>query len=295
MDLLVYDLIEENENRAYNKISGLSDISSTPKEYGRIEIFLVRKESPYSDLFTKHILVSSVEPEGSPFAHSSWRLETGHYVVVPTLDTLYTLKMAHRFRKQYPHFRKTIYDIKLMRSLGAKIVDEKWFKALEKWNYNYNVPKLKGVTKNAFFSAGKIEFKYDHDEIHEAVKIGPVPAYTLYKKDGQEVECSKELFDSLPYETRLNGVMEEAMVLALERCLIPYNGNYFEPNPRDAYAKALEKVCTSITSGWFREFAWENYFQALNAYPVDFNEKFRKAVRAGKVKKLPNIPNGKPK
>ena len=29
---------------------------------------------------------------------------------------------------------------------------------------------------------------------------------------------------------------------------------------------ALMKVCTSITSGWFREYAWENYDKVLDLY-----------------------------
>jgi hypothetical protein len=46
------------------------------------------------------------------------------------------------------------------------------------------------------------------------------------------------------------------MVLAIERSLVPHPG---KKTPEQAYLMALEKVCTSITSGWFREFAWENY------------------------------------
>lgn len=29
---------------------------------------------------------------------------------------------------------------------------------------------------------------------------------------------------------------------------------------------ALEKVCTSITSGWFREYAYENYYEVVAMY-----------------------------
>ena len=46
------------------------------------------------------------------------------------------------------------------------------------------------------------------------------------------------------------------MVLTIERSLVPYPG---KKTPEQAYLMALEKVCTSITSGWFREFVWENY------------------------------------
>jgi len=32
------------------------------------------------------------------------------------------------------------------------------------------------------------------------------------------------------------------------------------------FEMALMKVCTSITSGWFREYAWENYQKVLDLY-----------------------------
>jgi hypothetical protein len=57
--------------------------------------------------------------------------------------------------------------------------------------------------------------------------------------------------------------MEETYVLALERSLIPFPGKM---QPRDAFKLALQKVCTSITSGWFREYAWNNYRKALESY-----------------------------
>jgi len=71
--------------------------------------------------------------------------------------------------------------------------------------------------------------------------------------------CSKELFDALPLQTRLNGVYEEASVLAIERSLAHHRGD-----PNRAFMFALEKVCTSITSGWFRRFAWEHFYDVAN-------------------------------
>ena len=43
---------------------------------------------------------------------------------------------------------------------------------------------------------------------------------------------------------------------------------------------ALEKVCTSITSGWFREYAWENYHRVVHMYKTlgvnDYIDRFHK-------------------
>ena len=51
---------------------------------------------------------------------------------------------------------------------------------------------------------------------------------------------------------------------------------------------ALEKVCTSITSGWFREFAWENFDVVTNLYNDDYITKFTNAMKDGII--LPYKP-----
>ncbi len=172
------------------------------------------------------------------------------------LDGLYTIKMSHRFLKDSPHFHKTMRDIHFLRENGIKKIPKylkEFYDLRRKETYWYKHPKL-NTTKDSFFDETDVHYIYDHDSIHRAVAKGSVPAYELYKPTNEEVMCSKELFNSLPYEIRLNGVYEEACVLALERSIIP-----FKTQKDIAFEKALEKVCTSITSGWFRNFAWENY------------------------------------
>lgn len=90
---------------------------------------------------------------------------------------------------------------------------------------------------------------------------------------------SRQKFESLPRRVRLNGVLEESYVLALERAIIPH-----DVDPEKAFLMALSKVCTSITSGWFREFAWENYHAVRRLYDPTFVDKFRHALSAGNVK-----------
>lgn len=110
-----------------------------------------------------------------------------------------------------------------------------------------------------------------------------IPAYTRYQKDGQEVQCDKNKFFNCAREIQLAGVVEEAAVLAIERSLVPHPNVW---TPHFAWKFALAKVCTSITSGWFREFAYENALDILKLYPVDYWDKFQKDVESGLVKKL---------
>ncbi|QBX32747.1 hypothetical protein Asfd1_121 [Aeromonas phage Asfd_1] len=182
--------------------------------------------------------------------------------VYATPEILLAMKMAHRFKKNTRNFIKTMMHIHKLREFGVVMgpEHEAIFKKREQESLNYGHPKL-NVNKGAFFKDDI--YTYDHDTIHEAIAIREKPAYRSYMVDGAEVMTSKEKFFMCPRETQLLGVYEEACVLALERCLVPFPGKVA---PYNAFLMALEKVCTSITSGWFREFAWENYCEVVKIY-----------------------------
>lgn len=196
---------------------------------------------------------------------------------IAPLDVLYLLKMSHRYKKNSPHFFKTMNDIHYMRSLGAKIPTEleNVFKLREKETYDYSHPNLDVKSKD-FFKGDEVPYVYDHDTIHEAVAVLGVPAYKSYMKDDSEVMTSKEKFFEQENHIRLLGVYEESCVLALERSQIPFN---FEVPARQSFVMALSKVCTSITSGWFREYAWENFGVVMKFYDsmgeTDYIERFK--------------------
>lgn len=198
----------------------------------------------------------------------AWEGSTGESLIqlcqqnlLNPLDVAYTLKMSHRYLKDSPHFLKTMKDIKLLREFGAKIPEclVDWLAVREKETYHYQHPNL-NRDKADFFNTVGVVYTYDHDSIHEAVKLFDKPAYSYFKPDDKEVWCSKDLFFTCSEEVRLAAVFEESCVLAVERSLVPYDSWSKEGW---AFKKALEKVCTSITSGWFREYAWENYDKVL--------------------------------
>jgi len=197
-------------------------------------------------------------------------------------DLLYAIKMSHRYKKNSVHFLKTMNDIHLLRSYGAMITieNESFYKLRQKETYNYGHPKL-NVTKDGFFTGDGVEYKYDHDSIHLSMMHLDRPAYEMYKIPGEEVLCSKELFEQLPHLYKLYGVLEESYVLALERSQIPFGTRV---KAFDSFQMALQKVCTSITSGWFREFAWENYHEVMLNYDKTYVDRFWAAVESGLVK-----------
>jgi len=201
---------------------------------------------------------------------------------VPTLDMLFTIKSSHKYLKNSPHFWKTVADYHIMKRLGAKVRPEyeSFLKLRESETYTYTHPKL-NQGKDTFFADDNISYVWDHDTIHESVARFDRPAYTYYMKDGEQVMTSKEKFFACPREIQLAGVVEEAAVLAIERSLVPHPGVW---TPEYAWKFALAKVCSSITSGWFREFGYDNLPEIVKMFPTGYWEKFQEDCEAGKVK-----------
>lgn len=199
-------------------------------------------------------------------------------ILYPSLNFLFMLKLSHRYLKNSIHFEKTRSDILKMREYGATLTDKLKviLKIREQDTYNNKKFILK-TTKNNFF-VDNVPYIYDHDTIHVAVARGNRPAYMEFQEPNEEVMCSRVMFNQLPLEIRLNAVIEETCVLALERAIIPHNTDPFK-----AYKIALKAICTTTTSGWFREFAWENYQQVLDMYSEDFVTKFNTALKNGDI------------
>ena len=203
------------------------------------------------------------------------------------IDLLYTLKMSHRFLKNSPHFLKTRNDILTLRKAGAQIPDEfrEFYNLRRKETYDYKHPVL-NQSKKDFFSDDF--YVYDHDTIHLAVMLYEKPAYDFIKIDTADVLCSKEKWEKTSEEIRLAMVYEESSVLALERHQIPNN---FKPNYKKSFEIALQKVCTSITSGWFRTYAWESYDKVMKFFESvqpNYVQRFNTALSCGVLK-----PHGK--
>jgi hypothetical protein len=194
-------------------------------------------------------------------------------------EILLALKLSHRYLKNSPFFLKTMKDIQRLRRKGVQLdpwLEGIWLPRREKETYVYSHPKL-DVTSKDFFTGDGVNYIYDHDSIHEAValheehrengEILPFPAYKVYMQDGSEVMTSKKKFMATSETFRLYGVYEETCVLALERSQIPHGlGKDGGPTPRWSFETALMKVCTSITSGWFRSYAWDHYDKVLDLY-----------------------------
>lgn len=208
-------------------------------------------------------------------------------VEVASYTTQLLLKMSHRYLKNNKYFWKTVQSIKWLRDKTEHkpFTTEQceWLKLREAETYSYAHPSLRR-TKDQFFNGDEVNYVYDHDELHQVVKLMDQPAYTYFKADEQEVMCSKDKFNQLPFLTQICSVLEECWVLALERSQIPYHDKV---TPEESFNMALQKVCTSISSGWWREFAWEHseYILELGTLHKDsYYNKFKAAVESGQLK-----------
>lgn len=212
----------------------------------------------------------------------AWPNTSGEYILhnypKVTLDLLLTLKMSHRFLSS-PHFRKTWNDIKFLRDHGAVVHDSYLLKLREKETYVKRLPKL-NVDKSTFFDPETFKhYVYDHDSTHLAVADPCRPAYQEFQ-NGQ-VWCSKEEFEKLSPTIQQRSVLEEAYVLALERSQIPFQCS---PDPRKSFRMAIEKICTTISSGWWREYAWQNYPLWFELYDEGYVARFKRGIERGIVK-----------
>lgn len=118
---------------------------------------------------------------------------------------------------------------------------------------------MKDQTNETFLDSKKLVIQtfLPHDDIHERVKLGKTAMHHRIRKDLSKPMCDEGLFQALHPSEQLQCVQEEAMTIALERYLLT-NDMELEQE-QSAYEKALVRVCTTLTKGWFREFAVDHY------------------------------------
>lgn len=135
------------------------------------------------------------------------------------------------------------------------------------------------TSKNKFFN-DLVPMIYDHDSIHRAISYPSEPAY-VSMLDG-EVKVSKSKWHSMSFSEKIRCVIEEASILAIERSIIPsmFIRDFRKRSETWSYQLALKKICTTITSGWFRDFAIEVYPIALRCKP-NLNSLLRQGIDKG--------------
>ena len=134
---------------------------------------------------------------------------------------------------------------------------------LTKKAYPQGNPNL--MQSNEMFFDDPVKKVYDHDFLHELYAYEDRPMFEKLKHEGEEGKawCAKDLWDELSHLQKLQCVAEESYVIATERFMVPNDWNY---PTKKAFYFALKKVCTTLTSGWFRDFAIDNFPQVFELF-----------------------------
>jgi hypothetical protein len=134
---------------------------------------------------------------------------------------------------------------------------------------------------------------YPHDDLHRATCYGEHPLYQQLKDDPAQAYVSARRFAAISHLERIRLTREETYAIALERIVIPSIELGRPWNAQQAFQHALRRICTNLTTGWFRDFALENYPEVCR-YDTDFVGRFLEALSRGKVTRLPVPPGARP-
>jgi len=119
--------------------------------------------------------------------------------------------------------------------------------------------------------------------LHEIVAFGDRPLFEKCKIDLSKAKLNKELFDNFTCEEKINLVKEETAVITIERYIVSFLINNINrkygmfDNIFNAFTKvAIEKICTTLTSGWFRDYAIDNYLEIT--FDKEYTQKIYKKL-----------------
>lgn len=204
------------------------------------------------------------------YAHTSPITHNGVELYPLTLKGLAILKRSHLwrdlgFKKHITMYHKHIMDGSFrFNDMDRKILGERTRLTME--SYPQKNPSLK-QTKNDFFDDFVVK-KFDHDYLHDVVafEYGKPMYRRMQNKDIDSVWCIKDDWDNFTHEDKLKCIFEECTVIAFERFVIPNDYRY---GMKTAFVLSLDKVCTTLTSGWFRDYAIDHYVELVNMFDYE--------------------------
>lgn len=188
-----------------------------------------------------------------------------HDLHIASLGTLALIKRSHLWRdykwdKHITQYHK--HMLKFSFGYRKEFLEERI--KLTKEAYPQGQPSLMKTNEDFFDDA--VAKVYDHDAIHELAAYYKEPLYLKLKRDFSKAWCEADLWDNLSHNDQLKCVAEETYVIATERFLVRKNWDY---PYKLAYLEALKKVCTTLTSGYFRDKAIDYYPQIVSLFDTE--------------------------
>lgn len=211
-----------------------------------------------------------------------------------SVEVLYSIKLGHiHFPLGLRKFTKHIADLNVLGKLTGRIdaipaLTKLHFKCTEERLGQLRTPSLMKSTKRFFDQSNELVQRwFVHDHIHEVMAHNERPMYEYMQSDSTSVVCSKEMWNAFAVEQKIQCVLEEAYVIALERKLVPmlYGGGQMCAADA-AFDWALMRISTNLCSGWFRRFATDYNVEIRAAYNPLYGDIFFDAVDKEKIKQI---------
>lgn len=202
----------------------------------------------------------------------------GHELKVMSARGLAIIKRSHlwrnlSFQKHITHYHKYLRNLFGYYTAGDKEHLQKRTLLTHK-EFPQGNPNLM-QSKEDFFNDA-VTKKYEHDYLHELVAFYEKPLYTKLLRESNLAWCEESKWNMLTHEDKVKCVAEETFVIAIERFMIPNGWNF--PSFL-AYSKALDKVCTTLCSGWFRDFAIDYYPEIMLQYNLKLFHQVRNNLK----------------
>jgi hypothetical protein len=149
-------------------------------------------------------------------------------------------------------------------------------------------PSLSKSSKEFFRqSDGFVKTYFIHDHIHKVMSHYDVPLYEKMQKDKVLAKCEKGMWEGFTFEEKSKCVLEEAYVIALERKIIPmlFGGGAYSSS-KEALDWSLMRISTTLCSGWFRQFATDNFLRIREYINENYVEKFLESYQNGRINRI---------
>ncbi len=209
----------------------------------------------------------------------------GHKLFVCSLRGLALIKRSHMHR-----LWKWDRNLFMFKQLGwpshrdSLTDDDRAFLKTRKKLTKQELKSPSLMKSNEEFFDDNVKKHFVHDDIHAFVAYGDRPMYERMKNDFDLARCEKDMWNEFSFEDKCRCVLEECYVIGLERWIVPaaVEGKPVMPS-KFAVHKALKKVCTTLCSGWFRDFAIDYYDDIVSRIDVSKMEAFKKEKLDGRV------------
>lgn len=170
---------------------------------------------------------------------------------------LFTLKVSHA--NWDIKWQKTMEDIAFMQKMGCALDDELYNLLIGVWNETHGKKQVNLNKPLDEFFSDYVQREMDHEQVHQLVKFNDRAMHELIRKDLNIALVSKEMFYSLEREQQLETIMEETLVIAIER--FGLKSSIVKSAKVRAFNAAYKQLVTSMTTGWFSKEMILSYFE----------------------------------